>query len=569
MHNPPGAGIINSESNNEGSVMTIWNYLSLLGGLAVFLFSLIELNRNLMAMAGRKMKSVLMKLTKGPFRSYLTGFGITVLNQSSSATTVLEAAMVGAGYLTFQQSLAVTLGAELGATIFPQLVAIPGMTRLSSFFLIFGLTVSILPKKKRYRQTGLVFFSFGLLFLGLEIMTGALMPLRESPVFIRLMKNVEHPLLGILIGMAFTMIIQSAGATTGITIAMALSGTITLSQAVPINMGAAVGTCITAVLGSLPLNREAKRSAYAHFFFQLMAITWVYILLSLSFRGESLYIWWVKWFCREILHTEHLARQIAVGYTFIPVINHIILFPGLPFVMKLFNALFPEQEKPEPFGVMYIDENLISRSVALSLEMTGKEIHRVAEVVREMIYAMEKAFRNGDPDYREKISELDQKVDMLHETIITFLAKLFQEELSRKQSILCMDYIRIQNELELIGDVIDKNVMALIEKKTDEKLKFSEEGFQELKSLLERISINFEILIRTMEDVSDEIKTKNIRSILEDHKKRKEEKYKQSHIDRIHRGLTESIATSAVHLDLITYFSRINNHIVSIARRLQ
>ena len=547
--------------------MTVWNYFSLLGGLAVFLFAMVEMNRNLTAMAGRGMKTFLMKLTKGPFRGYLSGLGITLLNQSSSATTVLETAMVGAGFITFQQSLTVTLGAELGATLFPQLVAIPGLTKFSSLFLVTGLSITFAAKRKKYHHIGVTLFAFGLLFLGLEIMSESLAPLKNSIRFIQLMGKVAHPLWGILTGLAFTMLIQSAGATVSITIAMAVAGTITLEQAVPLNMGAAVGTCITAVLGSLTLNREAKRSAFVHVFFQFLAITWIYLLLMIQFRGEDLFIWWIRWFCREILNTESLARQIAVSYTFIPLINHIILIPSLPVMIKLFNFLFPEQDKPEPFGVKYIDDMLISRSVGLALEMTHKEIYRVSHIVGEMIVTMNTAVRSSSKSYRKRIGELDNKVDMLHGEIITFLAKLSQEELSRQQSLLCMNYIRIQNELESIGDVIDKNIVALAEKRVEKKLIFSEEGYRELEYLMDKITNNFDNLINAMGEES-EGRNQFIKAVLDDHRKKEEEKLKQSHIDRLHRGLAESIATSAVHLDLITYFSRINDSIVYIVRHL-
>ncbi|MBF9015732.1 MULTISPECIES: Na/Pi cotransporter family protein [unclassified Oceanispirochaeta] len=545
--------------------MSIWNLFSLVGGLAIFLFGMMEMNKHLTSIAGGRMKSIMMTLTKGPARGYLTGLGITIINQSSSATTVLEAALVGAGLLTFQQSLAVTLGAELGSTFLPQLIAFPSITKFSTLIVFIGFIMLITARTKRKRHISLTVFTFGLLFLGMDMMSSSLKPLRTYEPFISLMKNIETPVLGMLLGLVFTMIIQSSGATTSITIAMALSGTISLEQAIPINLGAAVGTCITAVLGSMTLNWDAKRAAYIHIMFQLIGTLWVFILLSIPFHGERLYIWGIKWFTSNILGTESLARQIAMGFTFMPIINHIIVFPNLRFILRLFNKLFPERESPKPFGVKYIKTNLISNSIELSLLMTKKEIIRVSDLIQTMILEMKTAFRSKDSTIFERVSELDSKVDTLHKAIIPFLAELSQEELTEKESELCMNYMYIQNELESIGDVIDKNIMSLTAKKIEQNLIFSEEGFHELEHLLYRVNRNFGNLSNALKnDDMDQAKL-----VLDSHKKKEEEKYKKLHIERLYRGQSESIATSSVHLDLISYFAQINSHIAYIANRLK
>ena len=544
--------------------MSFWNLFSLVGGLAIFLFGMMEMNKHLTAIAGSKMKSLMLTLTKGPVRGYLTGLGITIVNQSSSATTVLEAALVGAGLMTFQQSLAVTLGAELGSTFLPQLIAFPSITKFSTLIVFIGFTLLLLSKTKRNRHIAMTVFTFGLLFLGMDMMSSSLKPLREYEPFIRMMANIENPILGILLGLVFTMIIQSSGATTSITIAMALAGAITVEQAIPINLGAAIGTCITAVLGSLTLNWDAKRSAYIHILFQIIGAIWVFILLVIPFRGERMYIWLIKWITHYIFGTDNPARQIAMGFTFMPIINHIIIFPNLKLVVKLFNKMFPEREGEKPFGAEYIKDKVISQSVDIALVMTKKEILRVADFVAEMILEMKGAFRSKDSSVIDRVNELDSKVDILHGQIIPFLAKLSQEELTDKQSALCLNYMYIQNELESIGDVIDKNIMSLAVKKIDQNLKFSEEGFHELEHLIYRVNRNFEYLVRALKE--DDVK--HAQTVLDLHKKKEEEKYKQLHIERLYEGKAESIATSSVHLDLISYFSRINNHIAYIADRL-
>lgn len=544
--------------------MSIWNLFSLAGGLSLFLYGMLEMNKHLTSIAGSRMKSIMLTLTKGPIRGYLTGLGITIVNQSSSATTVLEAALVGAGFMTFQQSLSVTLGAELGSTFLPQLVAFPSITKISSLIVFIGFILFFSVKKKKHRHIAMTIFSFGLLFLGMNIMSTALKPLRSFEPFINLMKNIETPILGILLGLLFTMIIQSSGATAGITIAMATSGTISLEQAIPINLGAAIGTCITAVLGSITLDWEAKRSAYIHILFQVIGVIWIYILMLIPFNGERLYIWFIKWFTYTVFRTDSLARQIAMGFTFMPVINHIIIFPNLKFVVKFFNRVFPEKQRPEPFGAKYLDHGLISKSIELSLIMAKKEILRGSRLLNKMLLEMKNAFKTKDPEVIDRLSELDSKVDILHRSIIPFLAELSQEELSAKESELCMNYIYIQNELESIGDIIEKNIMSLVQKKIENNLVFSEEGFHEIEHLIFKIIRNFDNFLNAFQN--DDINY--LKLILDSYKKKEVEKYKRLHIERLYQGKTESIATSTVHLDLIAYFSRINDHIAYIAKRL-
>jgi len=536
----------------------------MLGGLAIFLFGMTEMNKHLTSIAGNKMKSIMTTLTKGPVRGYMTGLGITIVNQSSSATTVLEAALVSAGLMTFHQSLAVTLGAELGSTFLPQLVAFPSITKFSTLIVFAGFIMLITVKSKKKKHIAMTIFTFGLLFLGMDMMSSSLKPLRTYEPFINLMKNVEHPVPGILLGLVFTMIIQSSGATAGITIAMATAGTISLEQAIPINLGAAVGTCITAVLGSMALNWEAKRSAYIHIMFQVIGAFWVFILLLIPYHEERLYIWWIKWFTTNVFRTDSLARQIAMGFTFMPIINHMVVFPNLKIIVKLFCKIFPERESPKPFGPKYIDDNLISNSIEISIMMTKKEILRVAGYIQEMILKMKCAFRSKDTDVMKQVTELDSKVDILHKAIITFLATLSQEELTKKESEQCINFMYIQNELESIGDVIDKNIMSLAVKKIDQNLIFSEEGFHELEHLIFKVNRNFNYLTKAM--IDDDLS--QVKEVLDSYKKKEEEKYKKLHIERLHKGQSESIATSSVHLDLISYLSRINGHIVYIAKRL-
>jgi phosphate:Na+ symporter len=542
--------------------MTVWNYFSLVGGLAVFLYGMLQMNKNLTAIAGNRLSKVMLNLTKGKVRGYLTGLGVTIINQSSSATTVLEAALVGAGLMTFGQSLAVTLGAELGSTFLGQLVAFPSITKLSTIIIAAGFFSTLVTKTKRRRSAAKAVLAFGLLFLGIDMMSKSLEPLRTFEPFLDLMARIDNPLLGILIGLLFTMIVQSSGATSGLTIAMAVSGTITLAEAVPINMGAAIGTCITAVLGSMALNREAKRAAYIHILFQTIGVILVYILLQIPFRGDRLWLFLVKEFTRRVLGTESLARQIAMAHTFMSVVNHLFIVPLLPFVVKFFNAIYPPKDIEEPFGVKYINDTLID-SPDLALKAAKKEILRGVEMAKEMFDESIAMFETRNIQKLREIGSTEEKVDILRNEIIPFLTKVAARELTDEESVTEVTYLYITNEFESIGDVIDKNVLALAQKLIESNHQFSADGAQDIKRLYEEISRNFDSIVEVIK--RGDLKLAQEVTLTGGTVRKLETDLRERHFKRLQDGLKETVKTSSVHLDLLDNLKRVNDHIVYMA----
>ena len=542
--------------------MTVWNYFELVGGLAVFLYGMLQMNKNLTAIAGNQLSKVMLNLTKGKVRGYLTGLGVTIINQSSSATTVLEAALFGAGLMTFQQCLAVTLGAELGSTFLGQLVAFPSITKLSTLIIAAGFFASLLTRTKRSRSIAKTVLGFGLLFLGMDMMSRSLEPLRSFQPFLDLMTRIDNPLPGILIGLLFTMIVQSSGATSGLTIAMAMSGTITLAQAVPINMGAAIGTCITAVLGSLALNREAKRTAYIHIVFQTIGVMLVYVLLSIPFRGGRLWLVMAKEFTRRVLGTESLARQIAMAHTFMSVVNHLFIIPMLPLIVRLFDRIYPPREIEQPFGVKYINDTLID-TPEIALKSARKEILRGVEIVKEMFDDSVDVFESRDLRKLREIGAAEEKVDILRNEIIPFLTKVAARELTQEESVQEVIYLYITNEFESIGDVIDKNILVLAEKMIENNYHFSSDGSEDIQRLHRDISGNLADIIEVVR--SDDLVLADTITKTGGTIRKLETDLREKHFKRLQDGLKETAKTSSVHLDLLDNLKRINDHIVYMA----
>ncbi|OQA91464.1 MAG: Na+/Pi-cotransporter [Elusimicrobia bacterium ADurb.Bin231] len=280
---------------------------ALLGGLGVFLFGMFYLNDSLQKVAGKKFRSLLISLTKNRIKGTMTGLLVTLLNQSSSATTVLEVSLVSAGLLTFYQSIPITIGAEIGSTVTAQLVAF----KLSDYAAIiagFGFFLSFFSKQKRIKSIGDTILGFGILFLGMKLMSDGLMPLKNYKPFLSLMENVGNPFIGIMVGLIFTLVVQSSGATTGIVIALALAGAITLKEAIPINLGASIGTCITAILGSIGAGREGKRVAVFHTLAQTAGVILVYPFLTVvTYKGVPSWIYFAEWFTSAVFNSTELA----------------------------------------------------------------------------------------------------------------------------------------------------------------------------------------------------------------------------------------------------------------------
>ena len=548
--------------------MDIWSVFKLIGGLALFLYGMIMMNRNLTAIGGEKMKSVMLTLTKSRPRGFLSGLGITMINQSSSATTVLEAALVSAGLMTFYQSVAVTMGAEVGSTFLPHIIALPGIKEIAPIIVALGFFISLILKKQKSINIAYVFIGFGILFLGMGMMSESVKPLRGYQPFLDFMAKIEIPFLGVLFGTLFTIIFQSSGATAGLTMAMAATGTITIEQAIPLNVGGTIGTVTTVLMASIALNWEAKRAAFWHVVSQSIGGIIAFILLiTYTPGGERIFIWLTKWVTATVFRTDDAARQIAVGFTLVPLIKCIIFFSVpklLTALVAVFEKVFKPSEKDKPFGVQYLQEHLVQGSVDIALEMAKKEILVAADLVQDMFGKVDRAFKTKDIKLINEICDTDSKVDVLHRAIILFLAKISGRKLGDEETKRNMNYLYIENELESIGDLIDKNLMVMAKKMMNLNLSFSEQGSNELAELHKKVMDNIDRMVKALIEEDAALATE----ITEAFSDIDERKYQMLHIERLHKGLKVSIDTSSVHLDVINYYARINGHVVYIANRI-
>ncbi|MFH1368720.1 MAG: Na/Pi cotransporter family protein [Elusimicrobiota bacterium] len=555
--------VFKAVSRSRGWLVTI--LFGIIGGLGIFLFGMFYLNDALQKIAGQKLKEFLVTLTKSPLRGVGTGLFVTLLNQSSSATTVLEVSLVSAGLLTFYQTIAVTMGTGIGSTVTSQLLAF----KLADFSVLIagvGFYVMVLSHSKKWKNIGEAVLGFGILFLGMKIMTDLLVPLKDYVPFLDTMKNVGHPLLGILVGLVFTAILQSSGATAGIVIALALAGVINLNQAVLINLGAQVGTCTTALIASIGRGREGRIVAVWHLVHKSAGVLILLPFLTLfTVGGKPLWIGFVEWFTRLFFFTEDLARQIAMAHTLAAVVNTAAFFFLIPAVYKVMTAVMPAKEKERPFGPQFIDDNLIA-TPALALEQARREVVREGEIVADMLKCSMEMFQYDSMKMCDAVSLKDIRVDILRNAIVAYLSKIAQGSMSEEQSGMETRLLLIASDIEEIGDIIDKNIVPLARKTIDHKMKFSANGWKDIIEIHERVSANLENAVAALR--GNDLEFARIVADSKQLVNELESDMRKRHVGRLNSGLRESLETSSVHLDLIDCYKRINSHTASVGMTL-
>jgi len=421
--------------------------MGLVGGLAIFLFGMDLMTSTLKIVAGDRMKGLLAKLTTNRFKGVLTGAFITSVIQSSSVTTVLVVGFVSAGLMSLQQSIGVIMGAEIGTTITAQIIAFK-ITKAALAIVAVGFLLKFFSKQERLQQYGNMILGFGLLFFGMNIMSDATQPLREFPPFIEAAQKLDSALVGILLAAAFTAVIQSSSATTVLIIILAGQELITLQQAIPLILGANIGTCVTALLASIGKPREAVRTAFVHVTFNVLGV-----LLWFSFIDQ------LAWFVMRF--SSDTARQIAHSHTVFNVTNTLVFIWFTYPLAKLVEFVVPDRvEKPVDTGHPKYLDPILKRAPALGLDTVRMEIGRLGVATLHLVRGALPAVNQGDRAELDRLEVMDDDIDMLHEAIVTYLGSLSRENLSTEQSQLLQDYLLAANYFENIGDMIESNLVV-------------------------------------------------------------------------------------------------------------
>ena len=456
-------------------------FVSLFGGLLLLLYGIKLLNDGLQNAAGSRIRSLLRSLTSNRLTAVGAGAFITGLIQSSSATSVMLIGFVSAGLMNFRQSLAVILGADIGATLTVQLIAF----HIYDYALLLvgvGLSFLLFTSNRSMKSMGEGVLGFGFVFLSLKIMIEAMTPLQANELFREVFLALSAmPVVAIVLSAVLTALVHSSAATMGIALALAESGLMPLHAALYVVLGANIGTCATAFIASLGAPAEARRVAWAHVLFKTFGV-----LLFLPFLHP---------FQDLVTATGgDISRRIANAHTLFNVIMAIVFLPFTALFAKLILKLVPDKAEDKKFGPMYLDEHVLT-TPSLALGQATREVLRASDIVREMLIDAVKAFETDDPDAISAIKSKDNLIDLLDRHIRLYLTRLSSSKLTEAQTRRSMTVLEMSRDLESIGDIIDRNIMPLATKRINKGITFSPEGLAEIVSFHKKVIENFDTAV--------------------------------------------------------------------------
>ena len=550
----------------EKSSPISWSILiiSLLGGLALFLYGMEKMSEGMKKSAGGKMRTILAALTRNRVIGLLVGTFITMVIQSSSATTVMLVSFVQANLMSFAQSIGVILGAGVGATITAQLIAF-NVADYALLMIAVGFGMRMLGRSEGIKSMGEIILGFGILFYGMKLMSEAMRPLRTYQTFLDVLKAMENPVLGLLVGTALTALIQSSGAFTGILIVLAQQGLITLEAGIPMIFGANIGTCITAGLASIGTSREAKRVAVAHVLFKA--------------GGVFLFIFWIPAFAdiiRDMAQSMgfEAARQIANAHTIFNVGLGLVFLPFTSVFANLVIKLLPDKKEDKDLRIAawHLDETKIL-TPAIAIDLARTEIARMAKLLGRMQRAVIIPFLSDEPRRDEFFPQLsllegiemrERKINFLQERITDYLLQVAKQELTDEQSKEVYGMISIVKDMESLGDLIHRNMIPMIPKKQALESDFSLEGKEELLIYHEKVCGQIYLLQQAFAERNPE-KAQAIMA-----KERKyldlESQYRVKHLERLRHETKESLETHTVHMELMDLMKQIIVYSSNIAK---
>lgn len=541
----------------KGQGWMMFLVFGLLGGLGIFLIGMEEAGDGLKQVAGDRMRSVLSVLTSNRFFGLLMGAVVTGILQSSSVTTVMLVGFVSATMMTLVQAVGVIMGAKIGTTVTAQIVAF-NVSEYALAFVALGFGLRMAGWNHKVKQLGGVVLGFGFIFFGLGVMSTAMKPLRTVPEFTELLLALaDQPILAILLSIAFTAVVQSSSATIGLIIALCAGGLLTLEAGLPLAWGAHIGTCATALLSSLGAGRAGKQVAIAHLVYSVITVV-------LAFPFLHLFVDAAHW-ATEAMGSDSVARQVANGHTVFTVATGILFLPFVKQITWLTRKIIPDAVGEPPFGPRYINDNALSVPV-LALEQAHREVLHMAGIARDLVGESVGFMEAPTEEAAARLRSQDDKLDILERTIRPFLARVAQEELSPELSAREHAFIYFVQDLESIGDLVSKELGGAVAKLASQEQAFSDEGLRELKSYQDKLMTKFEQVIRAIEDLDRGVAEQVIQLGFKE--RLFERKLREAHLDRLHSGREETVATSSLHLSVLSNLRAISDRLEAIARNV-
>lgn len=527
--------------------------LGLMGGLGLFLYGMKLMSDGLEKVAGAKMRSVLEFFTKNRFVGMLVGVLFTAIIQSSSATTVMVVSFVNSGLMNLMQAAGVIMGANIGTTVTSQLISF-NLSEWAPMFIMIGVVMNGFCKNQKVIRFGEVVLGFGILFMGLSTMSGSMAVLKESPMITQLLGSLENHYLAVLMGFVITAILQSSSATVGIVLLLASQGLLEISICFFIILGCNVGSCVSALLASLGGKQEAKRAAWIHFLFNVIGSIPILIILTLALDPVTGFI--------EQISGHNPAREVANAHTIIKVVEVIILFPFIQWIVKLTYKIIPgkEQTAEEGMELEFIGEKNVFSPATAVFDAT-RELERMGYMAIDNLKRAMDGLLDQDEKKIREVYEVEKNIDFLNEAITDYLVALNQTTIPVDDARSIGGLFHVANDIERIGDHAE-NVADAAQMRIDQNLDISAQARE---SLTEMLGMVVKITVYALDMFSNN-NQEHMQEILdlEDQVDEMERRLQQDHVDRLTRHECTP-AAGMIYSDIVSGLERVSDHATNIA----
>ena len=542
--------------------MDIFNVLTMIGGLCLFLFGMNLMGQALERRAGGKLRSLLDKMTGSVFAGFLTGLGITAIIQSSSATTVMVVGFVNSGLMTLRQAINVIMGANVGTTVTAWLLSLGGidsgnfwikLLKPSSFtpvLALIGIIYYMFCKDNKKKDTGMILLGFATLMFGMETMSGAVAGLKDVPAFTNLFVAFQNPLLGVLAGALLTAIIQSSSASVGILQALAVTGSVSYAAAIPIIMGQNIGTTVTAMLSSIGTNKNARRAAVVHLLFNVIGVV---VLLTVFCIVRAA-------FAPALLDESATMAGIAVTHSVFNVLCTAMLLPAGGLLEKLACRIVPDDPQTQGEKTTELDERLLP-TPSLALRQSRAVAREMADCAVRALNNALTALDHNTPELAQSIRDDEELCDHYEDILGTYLVKLSTQKMGRDESEEATELLKTIGDFERISDHA-VNILSSAEEMEQKGLTFSGSALNELAILTSAIREILSLSLKSFssQDVALAQQVEPLEQVIDQLK----ERMRTNHIMRLKNGDC-SVETGFVLSDILTNLERVSDHCSNIA----
>ena len=540
--------------------MQLSDFLGLLGGLALFLYGMQMMSSGLEAAAGSRMKNILERLTANRFLGVLVGAGITAVIQSSSATTVMVVGFVSAGMMTLSQAVWIIMGANVGTTVTGLLIALD-VGALAPVFAFLGVTTLVFIKNQKLQHIGQIMAGLGVLFIGMDMMSTSMAPLREEPVFLNLMASFSNPLLGILAGALFTAVIQSSSASVGILQTLAAGGVLGLDSAVFVLFGQNIGTCITAVLASAGASRDAKRTTLIHLMFNVFG-TVLFTVLFLFFPLAPLAAQFIP---------GDPKTQIALVHAAFNITTTLVLLPFGTLLARLAVRVLPDlpQERDGGMVLEYLSPVQAGGKdgglgvSAIYVDQLRKELDRMLRMAQENVAVSFQAVLARDAGQLEQVEKTEAYIDFLNKEISLYISKIISSETNEQASAIVSSCFAITGNIERIGDHAD-NICGYTKLLRDKNIAFSPAAVEEIGQMRD---VSLKAIAALLEPGAGDLVWLADVGGMEQRIDDMTLAFRHNQLERMRAGSCSEEAC-IIYAELLTDFERIGDHVLNIAQEL-